>query len=179
MLSPAIGSCDASRSCLCLVKREHALPLEGSSKAAHPPPSSLVNGERTGVTEPETAALITVSRYRDGAPTDREIIHTRREIVSRSCAVVKECGGVIGTGRIQAIGVSGRLPEGLVRVAGAFTRVPIEFGRSGAFPAKLEGRPQLARHGPSCGATEKRQVPVEPGLTASWRNFRLRGTCNP
>jgi hypothetical protein len=34
--------------------REHALPLEESSKTAHPPPPSLVNGERTSVSDCRT-----------------------------------------------------------------------------------------------------------------------------
>jgi hypothetical protein len=34
--------------------REHALSLEGSSKAADAPPPSLVNGERTKVTDCRT-----------------------------------------------------------------------------------------------------------------------------
>ena len=76
------------------------------------------------IAEPETAALITGSRYRDGAPTDREIFHTRREIGSRSCAVVKECGGVTRKGKSQAIPVSRRLPYGIgpVRFNEAFSR---------------------------------------------------------
>jgi hypothetical protein len=134
--------------------REHALSLEGSSK----PPMhrrhhwSMAKEPASPIAEPETAALNTASRYRDGAPTDREIIHTRREIVSRSCAVAKECGGVTGTGRNQAIAVSGRLPDGpdWSGSTGPSQVLPIESGRSGAFPPKEEGRPQPARHAGDC-----------------------------
>ena len=123
----------------------------------------MANEPRSPIAEPETAALNTASRYRDGAPTDREIIHTRREIVSRSCAVAKECGGVTGKGRNQAIAVPGRLPDGpdWSGSMGPSQVLAIESGRPGAFPPKVEGRPQPARHGADC----RTNIGVRPGWT--------------
>lgn len=89
--------------------REHALPRDDeSSKAAkyHRHHRSMANEPASAIVEPETAALDTASSYRDDTRTDREIIHTRRKIVSHPCTVANEFGGVTG---------AGRLPDGLDR----------------------------------------------------------------
>ena len=145
--------------------QEHALPRDDeSSKAAkyHRHNRSMANEPASAIAEPEIAALDTASSYRDGSPSDRKIIHTRREIVSHPCAVAKECGGVTGAGRNEAPR-SARSPDGLNR-GGSMEpsqALPIEFGRSGAFPPKMEGRPQLAGHGSDCRTDERCQARMD------------------